>query len=153
MNTSSLLKNRFILNRFTLHMDQLTIKIPSLPENIRIVESFIDNANTLFSFNEDLYGNIMVSVTEAVNNAILHGNGSDNNKDVTLSLLLIDEEKSLKFIIEDQGTGFDYNDLPDPTSPENLEKEGGRGIFLMTALCDEVNFEEDGRIVELTFNI
>lgn len=152
MNTSSLLKNRFILNRFTLHMDQLTIKIPSLPENIRIVESFIDNANALFSFNEDLYGNIMVSVTEAVNNAILHGNGSDNKKDVTLSLLL-EEDKSLKFIIEDEGNGFDHNNLPDPTSPENLEKDGGRGIFLMTALCDEVNFEENGKIVELTFNI
>lgn len=152
MNTSSLLKNRFILNRFTLHMDQLTIKIPSLPENIRIVESFIDNANALFNFNEDLYGNIMVSVTEAVNNAILHGNGSDNKKDVTLSLLL-EEDKSLKFIIEDEGNGFDHNNLPDPTSPENLEKDGGRGIFLMTALCDEVNFEENGKIVELTFNI
>ena len=66
-------------------MDQLTIKIPSLPENIRIVESFIDNANTLFRFNDDMYGNIMVSVTEAVNNAILHGNQSDCKKEVTLS--------------------------------------------------------------------
>ena len=134
-------------------MDQLTIKIPSLPENIRIVESFIDNANELFSFSEDLYGNIMVSVTEAVNNAILHGNESDNKKNVTLSLLLIDEEKSLKFIVKDEGNGFDHENLPDPTAPENLEKDGGRGIFLMTALCDEINFEDNGQTVELIFNI
>ena len=134
-------------------MDQLTIKIPSLPENIRIVESFIDNANTLFNFSEDMYGNIMVSVTEAVNNAILHGNNSDSKKIVTLSLFLQEEEKSLKFVITDEGSGFDYTNLPDPTAPENIENIGGRGIFIMTQLCDEVNFEDNGKSVELTFNI
>lgn len=134
-------------------MDQLTIKIPSLPENIRIVESFIDNANDFFNFNEDMYGNIMVSVTEAVNNAIVHGNESNTRKDVTLSLQVDDENHFVKFIISDEGMGFDHQALPDPTQPENLEKLGGRGIFLMTQLSDGVDFEDNGKTVALSFNI
>lgn len=134
-------------------MDQLTIKLPSLPENIRIVESFIDNANEFFNFSEDVYGNIMVSVTEAVNNAIIHGNESQKRKDVTLSLHVDDENHFVKFIISDEGKGFDYEALPDPTQPENLEKLGGRGIFLMTQLSDGVDFEDNGRTVALSFNI
>jgi serine/threonine-protein kinase RsbW len=134
-------------------MDQLTIKIPSLEENIRIVESFIDNANSLFHFSEDIYGNIMVSVTEAVNNAIVHGNNQDKMKNVTLSLQLMDEEKQLKFVITDEGPGFNHETLPDPTLPENLEKIGGRGIFLMKNLCDKVEFFNEGKTVELSFNL
>jgi len=133
-------------------VDQLTIKIPSLPENIRIVESFIDNANDFFGFSNDLYGNIMVSVTEAVNNAILHGNKSQQNKDVTLSLQIEDKD-FIKFIITDQGEGFDYNNLPDPTAPENIEKIGGRGIFLIRQLCDDLSFDDNGKMVILSFNL
>ena len=133
-------------------MDQLNIKVPSIPENIRIVESFIDNANELFSFNDDMYGNIMVSVIEAVNNAILHGNKNDKSKMVSLSLLLI-EDKFLRFIVSDEGEGFDYTNLPDPTAPENIELEGGRGIFLINSLCDKVEFKNEGKSIELTFNL
>ena len=60
-------------------------------------------------------------------------------------------DERLKIIVEDEGLGFDYNNLPDPTSPENLEKPGGRGIFLMKNLSDEVNFKDSGRLVELVF--
>lgn len=130
-------------------MDAIKIQIPSLVENIRIVESFIDNAKDKFNFNEDIYGNIMIAITESVNNAIVHGNNSDKNKNVSLSLLVAD--KSLKFTIEDQGEGFNYEDLEDPTAPENLEKIGGRGIFLMKHLSDEVSFQNDGKKVELSF--
>lgn len=133
-------------------MDQLNIKVPSIPENIRIVESFIDNANELFRFNDDMYGNIMVSVIEAVNNAILHGNKNDKSKMISLSLLLI-EDKFLRFIVSDEGEGFDYTNLPDPTSPENIELEGGRGIFLISSLCDKVEFKNEGKSIEITFNL
>jgi serine/threonine-protein kinase RsbW len=133
-------------------MDQLNIKVPSIPENIRIVESFIDNANELFSFNDDMYGNIMVSVIEAVNNAILHGNKNEKSKMVSLSLLLI-EDKFLRFIVSDEGEGFDYTNLPDPTAPENIELEGGRGIFLISSLCDKVEFKNEGKSIEITFNL
>ena len=130
-------------------MDAIKIKIPSLTENIRIVESFIDNAKEKFNFNDDIYGNIIIAITESVNNAIIHGNNSDKNKNVSLSLQVNDN--SLKFTIEDQGNGFNYNYLYDPTAPENLEKIGGRGIFLMKHLCDEVSFHDNGKKVELSF--
>lgn len=132
-------------------MNNIHIQIPSLSENVRMIESFIDNAKEKFHLDDDIYGNIMIAVTEAVNNAIKHGNAADSTKNVSLSLSL--ESSLIKFKIQDEGTGFDYHDLPDPTSPENLEKPGGRGIFLMKHLSDEVNFKEGGRIVELSFYI
>jgi serine/threonine-protein kinase RsbW len=130
-------------------MKSIKISIPSLIENITIVESFIDNAKDKFQINDDIYGNIMISVTECVSNAIIHGNQEDKRKFVKLELLFLDDQ--IKFIIRDEGEGFDYNQLSDPTSPENLEKSGGRGVFIMKHLCDEVAFEQDGKKVTLTF--
>ena len=132
-------------------MDNITIQIPSLSENIRIIESFIDNAKERFNLNDDIYGNIMISVTESVNNAISHGNQGRSDKNVTITLSL--NKSQIKFRIEDEGPGFDYDTLPDPTAPENLEKPSGRGIFLMRHLADEVDFIKEGKIVELTFYI
>lgn len=130
-------------------MKNIRIQIPSLSENIRMIESFIDNAREKFHLDDDIYGNIMIAVTEAVNNAIKHGNKGDSSKNVLLTLALND--KLIKFKIEDEGNGFDYENLPDPTAPENIEKPGGRGIFLMKHLSDEVDFREGGRVVELSF--
>lgn len=130
-------------------MNSINIQIPSLSDNIRIVESFIDNARDKFNLNDDIYGNIMIAVTESVNNAIKHGNKNDKGKNVTLSLHL--NEEVIRFVIEDEGQGFDYLNLPDPTAPENIHKPGGRGIFLMKHLSDEVNFRDNGRVVELCF--
>lgn len=130
-------------------MNSINIEIPSLTENIRMIESFIDNAKDRYALEDDIYGNIMIAVTEAVNNAIKHGNSSDKSKNVSLSLKL--EENQIIFVVSDQGAGFDYQNLPDPTAPENLEKPGGRGIFLMKHLCDEVSFLEDGKVVQLNF--
>lgn len=130
-------------------MNSISLQIPSLSENIRMIESFIDNAKERFHLNEDMYGNIMIAVTEAVNNAIKHGNGGNSSKNVHLNLTL--DENLLKFIIKDEGSGFDYHSLPDPTAPENVEKLGGRGIFLMKHLSDDVAFRDNGRTVELSF--
>jgi serine/threonine-protein kinase RsbW len=130
-------------------MKKINIEIPSLSENIRMIESFIDNAKEKYHLNDDIYGNIMIAVTEAVNNAIKHGNQNNSSKSVSLSLAL--EEGVIKFCVEDEGNGFDYEHLPDPTAPENLEKPGGRGIFLMKHLADEVAFNEKGKVVELSF--
>lgn len=132
-------------------MKNIRIEIPSLSENIRMIESFIDNAKEKYHLNDDIYGNIMIAVTEAVNNAIKHGNKGDSGKNVSLALSL--EEGMIKFRVEDEGHGFDFHNLPDPTSPENIEKPGGRGIFLMKHLADEVDFTEQGKVVELSFYI
>ncbi len=130
-------------------MKQVKIQIPSLVENIRVVESFIDNSKDAFLIDDDIYGNIMVAVTEAVNNAIRHGNKFNKDKNVFLSLLV--EPDRVRFEIEDEGAGFDYENLLDPTAPENIESPGGRGIFLIRHLADEVEFNKDGRHVLLTF--
>jgi serine/threonine-protein kinase RsbW len=132
-------------------MKNIRIDIPSISDNIRMIESFIDNAKDKYHLNDDIYGNIMIAVTEAVNNAIKHGNKGDSAKNVSLVLSL--QEGMIKFRVEDEGIGFDFHDLPDPTAPENLEKPGGRGIFLMKHLADEVDFSQLGKVVELSFYI
>jgi len=130
-------------------MKSIKISIPSLIENIQVIESFIDNAKEEFEINDDMYGNIMISVTECISNAIVHGNQSDSSKLVHLELQM--EPGLLRCSIEDEGNGFDFNQLPDPTDPENIEKIGGRGIFLMKHLSDEVKFEEGGKKTVLSF--
>lgn len=130
-------------------MDALKIQIPSISENIRIVESFIDNVKEKFNVDDDLYGNIMVAITESVNNAMKHGNKLDKTKNVILSATC--DENALTIRVEDQGEGFDYDNLPDPTAPENLDKVGGRGVFLMKHLSDEVRFADKGRVSEMVF--
>ena len=130
-------------------MKSIKISIPSLIDNIQVIESFIENAKEEFEINDDLYGNIMISVTECISNAIVHGNQSNPDKMVHLQLYM--EPGLLRCSIEDEGIGFDFSNLPDPTEPENIEKIGGRGIFLMRHLSDEVKFEEGGRKTLLSF--
>jgi serine/threonine-protein kinase RsbW len=130
-------------------MKTIKISIPSLIENIKIIESFIDNAKERFEINDDIYGNIMISVTECISNAIIHGN--QNNKEKLVHLELAMEDNILCFTIEDEGTGFDLTELKDPTAPENIEKTGGRGIFLIKHLSDDVKFEENGKKTILSF--
>lgn len=130
-------------------MKSIKISIPSLIENIQVIESFIDNAKEDFEINDDMYGNIMISVTECISNAIIHGNKSNADKMVHLELQM--QQGLLKCSIEDEGSGFDYSNLPDPTEPENIEKLGGRGIFLMRNLSDDVKFEENGKKTILSF--
>lgn len=130
-------------------MKSITIDIPAISENIRMIESFIENAREDYKMDDDIYGNIMISVTEAVNNAIRHGSNGDPEKNVSLTLST--DEHSVRFTIQDSGQGFDYQQLPDPTLPENIDKPAGRGIFLMKHLADEVEFENNGSCVKLCF--
>lgn len=130
-------------------MNPVTIEFPSILDNIKIVESFIDNSKEEYNISEDLYGNILVAITEAVNNAIQHGNQYDKEKIVRLTCSSSSSE--ISFVIEDEGIGFDYHTLPDPTSSENLLKPDGRGIFLMKHLCDVLKFENQGKKVEMVF--
>lgn len=116
-----------------------------------MVEKAIDELSLELDLSDEIYGNVLVATMEATNNAIIHGNKSDPEKEVRIAILLDEEE--LKVQIEDQGKGFDYSNVPDPTSPENLEKINGRGIFLMERLSDEILYLEDGRIVELKFRL
>ena len=125
------------------------IRISSKAENIILVERMIEDVCDLFNISEDYYGNILVSLTEAVNNAIYHGNKANPNKGIDISFKSHPDRVS--FSVKDEGTGFNYNDLPDPTNPENIEKPNGRGVFLMRNLADKVYFEDNGSKVILDF--
>ena len=127
------------------------VKIPSIKENVSVVESFIENIGEKIRIEESVYGNVLVSVTEAVNNAIVHGNKENKNKQVRLGLKK--NKKSVRFVVEDEGVGFDFNNLPDPTNPKNLEKIKGRGIFLIKSLSDKTTFKNGGRVVEMLFKL
>jgi serine/threonine-protein kinase RsbW len=127
------------------------LKIASAPENIVLLETFIDQVKDAENVGDDVYGNIIISMTEAVNNAIIHGNECDANKVVTVSYRR--EGNKLKFTVSDTGSGFDFNNLPDPTDPENLEKLTGRGVFLMSQLSDLLVFSDSGSTVEMHFKI
>lgn len=126
-----------------------TISIASEPESINIIENLIEELRTEHNIHEDAFGNILVSVTEAVNNAIQHGNEYNPSKKVTVSYEV--EGDNLIFTVQDEGSGFDFYNLPDPTAPENLEKPTGRGVFLMKHLSDQVIFSDSGRCVEMYF--
>lgn len=127
------------------------VKIPSIKENVSVVESFIENVGEKIKIEESIYGNILVSVTEAVNNAIVHGNKEDKTKKVRLGLKK--NKKSVRFVVEDEGVGFDYDNLPDPTSPKNLDKVKGRGIFLIKSLSDKTTFKNGGKMIEMLFKL
>ena len=125
------------------------LRFDSKPENIAVVEKLIDQISADYGIVAEHYGNVLIAMTEGVNNAIVHGNRLDETKSVSVSCAI--DEKTLVFRITDEGPGFDYDNLPDPTAPENIEKPHGRGVFLMRHLADECTFEDEGRIVELTF--
>jgi anti-sigma regulatory factor (Ser/Thr protein kinase) len=126
-----------------------TLQIVSQPESINIVEKLIEDLREEHNIHEDCFGNILVAVTEAVNNAIQHGNQYDAAKKVNITYEV--EGDNLMFSVQDEGPGFDYYNLPDPTAPENLEKPTGRGIFLMKHLADQVIFSDNGKTVEMYF--
>lgn len=132
-------------------MEQQKLRFPSKAENIALVEKLVDEVCSEYKVNEDFYGNILVALTEAVNNAIYHGNKANPQKQV--ELIFEPDEKELSFVVQDEGPGFNFNNLPDPTDPANLEKENGRGIFLMRHLADSVEFEDSGKKVKLKFRL
>ena len=127
------------------------MKISSKSENMILVERMIEDVCDLFEVGEDNFGNILIAVTEAVNNAIQHGNKYDPSKHIQISFK--SSKNQISFVVQDEGSGFDFTKIPDPTSPENIEKPHGRGIFLMNSLADKVEFEDHGKIVQLYFNL
>jgi serine/threonine-protein kinase RsbW len=127
------------------------LELASKLESLTRLETYVDELCEQFSISEDDYGNILIAITEAVNNAITHGNQLNPDKKVCLNF--DGNQDEVEFIVEDEGNGFDYNNVPDPTLPENLEKLSGRGIFLMKNLADDIAFENDGTKIRLKFSI
>ncbi len=120
-------------------------------QNITKAEEIVDKINQIINLDDTLYGNILLSLSEAINNAIVHGNKLDKNKKVTVNCNI--KKNIIELEVEDQGNGFDPSKVPDPTAPENLEKETGRGIFIIKNLSDNVEFEKNGRLIRMKFYI
>jgi len=123
----------------------------SHPKNIANVEPYVENVFRQYGLSADMYGNILISLTEAVTNAILHGNCRDESKKVSITVKHYKDK--LGFIISDEGTGFNFAQLPDPTAPENICQIGGRGVFLMRQLSDHVVYHNNGSTVEIQFDL
>ena len=127
------------------------LKLTSDPRNVAAVESFVKRVVERYKLAPDVHGNILISLTEAVNNAIIHGNDQDESK--TVKIQFQKQKNCLAIRVSDEGGGFDFHNLPDPTAPENLTRVGGRGVFLMQQLSDKVRFHNNGSTVEMRFNL
>jgi len=127
------------------------LTLPSDPQNVARVEPFVHQVAERYNLSPDIHGNILISLTEAVTNAILHGNCADQSKCVSISFR--HQKDALSIQVSDEGPGFDPAYVPDPTSAEFLEKCGGRGLFLMRHLSDECRFMRGGRTVEMRFKL
>ncbi len=110
----------------------------SNPRNISRVEGFLNDVNRHARFDDGTMYRLLVACTEAVNNAIIHGNHSDPAKEVVVTCRI--SRRCLQLRVRDQGTGFDADHLPNPVEEKNLLRESGRGVFLMRSLMNEVKF-------------
>lgn len=128
-----------------------SISIQSKIENINIIEKLIDEVSEEAKINSEVYGKMLIATVEAVNNSIVHGNKEDDTKTVTVTFNIVEEKISI--FIQDEGPGFNYEKVPDPTIPENIENIHGRGVYLMRHLADNVVFHGNGNKVEIQFEL
>lgn len=125
------------------------IKLKSQLSEIHKIESFIEKLCEQYQLTTTYYGNILIAITEAVSNAILHGNKLNQNKNVIITFEYL--SNGFRFLVEDEGEGFDYVNFPDPT---DISKEiTGRGIYLIRALADDVEFTNRGTTIMVDFSI
>lgn len=126
-----------------------------LPNDLRTIEHAVEyvmqRCSVCEGYQDRLRLNFRVGLTEALSNAMLYGNEEDPEKRVRVDVTVRDGE--IKAQVTDQGPGFDPRDVPDPTAPENVTKAGGRGLFLMRELLDEVHFNQEGNSVTLVLRL
>jgi serine/threonine-protein kinase RsbW len=130
-----------------------SLEIKSDPANLLYVEEFINEFTQNLNLTDDQQSNLLLAMTEATTNAIIHANKSDASKKVQIKVDV--SEDKLVISIKDEGKGFDPNKIPDPTQPENLMKDSGRGLYLMRIYMDELkyNLTPEGTETVLVMNI
>lgn len=128
-----------------------TLQLPSKTESIAKLELLIEEIADKYHIAEDTFANMMTCLNEAVINAIIHGNKLDETKKVIINAEI--EQKRIIWTVTDEGTGFDYSNLADPTAPENLENLTGRGVYIIKHLADQCIFNTSGNTIELHFKI
>lgn len=127
------------------------LKMRSNAQSINQVTDLVAQVSETLRLTPDTFGNVLVSLTEAVNNAIIHGNKQDESKYV--EVMMQQKADKLSVTVKDQGKGFDYSSVADPTEAANLCRCGGRGVFLMRQLSQNCKFSENGRVVNMEFDI
>ena len=115
-----------------------TKEIPSDPELLPQLEEFIMELAIKSHLSEDKLNSLALSFSEAASNSIVHGNKLDKNKKVKITVHV--DEKNMTVIIKDEGKGFNINTVPDPTRPENILKDSGRGIHIMRSFLDNLRY-------------
>ncbi|MDZ4712518.1 MAG: ATP-binding protein [bacterium] len=116
-------------------MEKLNLTLNSNRSEIQKFEEFLESVNSKFNLSAERFINLQIASSEAVVNAIVHGNNEDASKKVYVEIQF--DDKSMLIKIRDEGKGFDLQTLPDPTSNENILKESGRGIFIIRSLVDD----------------
>ena len=127
---------------------RLSFKLASTMDSVAEVEAAAEKLTHSAGMDEDEGFRVVMAVREAAVNAVLHGNGYDPNKQITVSLE--NNGKSLVITVADEGEGLDPEKIPDPLAPENLLRGTGRGIFLIRSFLDEVHFRQLNPGTELT---
>lgn len=129
------------------------LRCKSDPKVIGRVEDFLQEMNQKVRLDDGTFYRVLVATTEAVNNAIQHGNGFDPLKNVIVICFVA--PRSLKIQVKDEGKGFDVRKVPDPLDEKNLLKEHGRGVFLMTSMTDKVKYRKlkTGMVVEMVIDL
>lgn len=128
-----------------------TLQLPSQQDSIAQLEVLIEEIADKYQVSEDTFANMMTCLCEVVINAIVHGNKLDPNKIVIVNAEV--DGRRIIWTVTDEGEGFDYSNLPDPTAPENLENLTGRGVYIIKQLADQCVFNATGNEVELHFKI
>ena len=136
----------------TMENGLYSLQLPSNHESVAVLENFVDDLVSNLHIGDDVYANLMTCLNEAITNAIFHGNKQNPDKKVYINLEVINQ-KCLIFNVADEGAGFDFNDIPDPTDEANLEKLTGRGVYIMKKLADQCIFNTLGNEVELHFKL
>ncbi|MHB1048799.1 MAG: ATP-binding protein [Bacteroidota bacterium] len=127
------------------------LQIPSNRKNIHRVEDFFRSVNESYSLPDEKLHALLVAVTEAVNNGIIHGNKSDESKMVTVTCRRDGDLLTIK--IRDEGTGFDPSALSNPLDEQNLLNMGGRGVFLMKTFMESVEYNAEGNEVTMVMRL
>jgi serine/threonine-protein kinase RsbW len=125
----------------TDHKGEILLSIPSQDKYIYLLDLVVSYASKEMDFDEETAEQVNLAIIEAGTNAIRHGNKNDPEKTAQFRFQIAQDR--LTVFVKDCGPGFDPEDVGDPLSPENFMKPSGRGIFLMKALMDEVEYRID----------
>ena len=123
--------------------------IPTSRDELRQLPSLLESVRSSCAIGDDQFYNLVIALTEAVNNAIVHGNRNDPQKHVRYRVVCLDE--GVHCTVEDEGEGFEIEDVADPVAPENLLRDGGRGLFIIRALMQSVRIERLERGMRIEF--